>query len=272
MLRSLSFGLTLIASQLGAQSLALISVTPVTGGGHHAGGLSAIEMETGALALTVSDRGHYFDIALARDSNGMIVSAVATASDIGATELDAEGLAIGPGGRFASYEGPGMVRRIGGAPLPRHRDFRRFSINRALEALAIDAGGRLYALPEKASGTDGTFALYVFEDGRWTIPRTFQRQGSFLPVGADFGPDGLLYVLERSVSLFGFRSQVRRFDVSDPDARGETLLRTTIFDHDNLEGIALWRTGAGNIRVTMVSDDNFWPLLRSEIVEYQLTE
>ena len=40
--------------------------------------------------------------------------------------------------------------------------------------------------------------------------------------------------------------------------------------HDNLEGLAVTRAATGQIRLTMISDDNFNPFQRSEIVEYLL--
>ena len=40
--------------------------------------------------------------------------------------------------------------------------------------------------------------------------------------------------------------------------------------HDNLEGLSVWRDGAGVIRLTMISDDNFSFFQTTEIVEYRL--
>jgi hypothetical protein len=39
---------------------------------------------------------------------------------------------------------------------------------------------------------------------------------------------------------------------------------------DNLEGLSVWRDIAGQIRLTLISDDNFRLLQRTEIVEYVL--
>jgi hypothetical protein len=86
-----------------------------------------------------------------------------------------------------------------------------------------------------------------------------------MTVGADFGPDGLFYILERTVSPLGFRSRVQGLD-------DQVLLSTLPSKHGNLEGISVWRDSAGQTRVTMVSDNNFLSVLRSEIVEYSLQE
>ncbi len=86
--------------------------------------------------------------------------------------------------------------------------------------------------------------------------------------GADVGPDGMLYVLERDFAVFGFRSRVRRFA---RDGSDETvILESRTGQHDNLEGISVWRDAAGDIRITMVADDNFGAFQRNEIVDYRV--
>ena len=47
------------------------------------------------------------------------------------------------------------------------------------------------------------------------------------------------------------------------------LLESTTLQYDNLEGIAVWKDGLG-IRITMISDDNFLPVQRTELVEYRV--
>ena len=91
--------------------------------------------------------------------------------------------------------------------------------------------------------------------------------------GADFGPDGRLYLLEREFTGFAFRSRVRRFTLSnDSVTQEETLLETPHHTHGNLEGLSVWRDAGGALRLTMISDDNFKSFLRSEFVEYRLVE
>src|SRR5690606_34680041 len=98
------------------------------------------------------------------------------------------------------------------------------------------------------------FPVFRFRNGAWDQPFTLPRRGGFLPVGADIGPDGRFYLLERELSsIFGFKSRVRRFDLSETGLTGEvTLLETASGTHDNLEGLAVWRDGAGAIRLTMI--------------------
>jgi hypothetical protein len=273
MLRCLSLGLTLWAGAISAQTLESVSATPITAEAATLGGLSAIETTDGSTALTVSDRGQFFDLTLERDTAGNIIAArAAPSAKFTPSEHDTEGLAIGPSGAFAAFEGPATVRHINGAALPRHPDFRKMGSNAALEALAIDAQGRLFTLEESTGGADVPFALYIFSQGVWSKPHSIPRQHGFLPVGADFGADGRLYLLERQFTPFGFRSQIRRFDLDATPPTETTLLTTYALQHGNLEGIAVWQDANGATRITMVSDNNFLPIQRNQVVEYLLSE
>lgn len=248
------------------------------------GGLSALHLfPDGLSVLAVGDRGILVEALLQRDAEGAISGARVRAihrlrgSD-GAVLPDAladsEGIAVAPDGRiFVSFEGRGGGRvrayaRPGAAAkdLPVHHGFRRMGGNSSLEALAIDATGALYTLPEDWPGA--FFPLYRFDGNAWTVAGQIPRLGDMLPVGADFGPDGMFYLLERSWRLpLRFGSRVRRFRPGDW-ATGETLIQTRYGLHDNLEGISVTRDPSGRLRLTMVSDDNFLFFQRTELVEY----
>ena len=65
----------------------------------------------------------------------------------------------------------------------------------------------------------------------------------------------------------------RQGDPREPAVVGtETLLETRAGRHDNLEGIAVWRDATGNLRPTLVSDDNRSMLQRTEVVDYRIEE
>ena len=67
--------------------------------------------------------------------------------------------------------------------------------------------------------------------------------------------------------------KVRRFDMSEDALDNETtLLESGVLRHDNLEGIAVWRDETGSIRLTMISDDNFFFVQRTEIVAYDVPD
>lgn len=191
---------------------------------------------------------------------------------------DGEGLAITPDGtihvsyeqvhRVARYETPGGAAQI----LPRPAAFDAFDDNRGLEALASDDQGRLYALPEDWLTPEGAIPVFRWDGQAWTTPFTLPKRGGFLPVGADFGPDGRFYLLERDLGMTGFRNRLRSWDLTGDTPRDEITLIDVAGVHDNLEGVSVWRDSSGRLRATMISDDNFLPLQRTEIVEYMLKE
>lgn len=253
------------------------------------GGMSAIEMEADGFGfVALSDRGSIVAGTFQRDAEDRIAGV--TAGPLGVlrgradealtrSRADSEGLAIGPDGTiWVSFEiAPRLLQYdqlFGPASyLPIPRDFSRMAPNGALEALAIAPDGALYTLPEQSVRNDGAFTVYRFHDGTWDQPFTVPRDGDFLPVGADFGPDGRLYLLERDLGFFGFATRVRRFVLSgDRIDQGETVLQTPVGIHGNLEGIGVWRDAQGRLRLTMISDDNFSSFFRTEIVEYALRD
>ena len=191
---------------------------------------------------------------------------------------DSEGLALLPDGSFyVSFERRARVWRYRSetAPaeaLPAHDDFQFEWTNASFEALAVDADGDLYTLPERWQTDDTPYPVYQLRGGSWSIAFELPRQGKFRATGADFGPDGALYLLERRfLPPFGFRSRVRRirFDASGV-IEDRVLLESSFREHDNLEGIAVWRDASGDIRLTMISDDNYSFLQVTEIVEYRV--
>lgn len=193
---------------------------------------------------------------------------------------DAEGVAVLPNGDLAiSFEQHHRIWRyssISGAatPLPTAEAFAALQDNSGLEALASDAAGRLYAIPERSGRLDRPFPVYRLSDGHWQVPFSIPRRPPHLMVGADIGPDGRLYVLERHLSgAFGFHARVRRFDMSEDALTNEvTLVDTPAGTHYNLEGLSVWRDDQGRIRLTMISDDNFHWFMKTEFVEYIVTE
>ncbi|MBV2359251.1 esterase-like activity of phytase family protein [Thalassococcus sp. CAU 1522] len=251
------------------------------------GGFSGLEVsEDGSAFTAISDRGHIVSGRFRREAGRIAAieaGPIAPLRDPNGRVLpdhvhDAEGLAIRADGRiFVSYEYQHRVWAYltldAAARLPRPEAFKALQRNSGIEALAVDDDNRLYAIPERSGALNRPFPVWVYDDGTWTETYEIPRRGGFLPVGADIGPDGRLYLLEREFTGLGFRSRVRRFGITHDALTDETtLLTTTTRRHDNLEGIAVWRDDTGAMRLTMISDDNFKPFQRTEIVEYALPE
>lgn len=250
------------------------------------GGFSGLELSADGLDFTaVSDRGALVQGRLQRDAGGAITGVNqatllplhdSKGNSLSGYLADAEGLAQAPDGNlYISFEGYARIARYAGAAsaaerLPRPKAFDDLQRNSSFEALAIGPDGALYTLPERSGAQGRPFPVWRFREGAWDQPFALPRTGKWLPVGADFGPDGRLYLLERDFFGIGFLTRVRRFDINAGVTGGEVLLQTRTAAHDNLEGIAVWQDAEGAIRLTMISDDNFFWVQRTEFVEYRL--
>jgi len=270
-----------------AQTLEFVSRYSWTAQVDGFGGFSSLELtRDGQSFITTTDKGLIAEGRILRDGGrirGIDNMRFATllnpeGAPLRSYRTDAEGVAVTPGGtiyisfegthRVMAYEGLGATAR----PLPDLPSSFGFQRNSSLEALAIDADDTLYTMPERSGDLNRPFPVFRLRGGRWDSALQLPRRGGFLPVGADFGPDGRLYVLERDFrGLGGFATRVRSFAIARNALTDEReLLRTTAGTHDNLEGIAVWATPQGALRVTMISDDNFRIFQRTEFVEYKL--
>lgn len=252
------------------------------------GGFSGFALLPDNEVLAISDRGHWARGRLQRENGtltGVELESIGplrgvSGAPLSGDNVDAEGLVLDPQGRaYVSFEAFHRIRRyddIDGPPavVEGHPDFARLQLNSGLEALTMDAGGTLYAIPERSGRWERPFPVYRLRDGVWDKTLQLRRDDSFLVSDATFGPDGRLYLLERDFKwLGGFRTRVRRFDLG-PDGfdNEQTLLQTRRGELDNMEGIQVWQDAAGRTRVTLLSDDNFFPLQSTVFVEYLLEE
>ena len=123
------------------------------------GGLSGIDMADDGLSLTaISDRAKFVTADVQRGPNGAITAlsnvVIHPLRDTRGRGPDSEGLAIGDR-IYVSVEGRHQVLAFDAitgrsTALPQHPDFKGMQSNSSLEALAIDATGALYTLPERS--------------------------------------------------------------------------------------------------------------------------
>ena len=251
------------------------------------GGFSGLEVSPDGQSLTIiSDRGVLVTARLIRSADtvtGIELLSVDPLRQADGTALqgdliDAEGLAIDADGQaFLSFENKHRVMALDlsrgiTTPLASYKDFEQLGFNTGLEALAIHPDGRLFTLSEGKADETGSTPLYQLHGGRWTISHRVPLKGPFVPVGADFDDNGRFYLLERTLSPLGFRSRIRRFDLDAGPNAVETLVSTIPGTFDNLEALSVWRDPMGQIRLTLISDDNFLSLQRTQIVEYVIKE
>tara|TARA_R110002049_G_scaffold44333_5_gene130096 strand:+ start:156294 stop:157181 length:888 start_codon:yes stop_codon:yes gene_type:complete len=256
---------------------------------HHAapwfGGLSGAEVSSDGTEITVvTDRGRVAQGQMIRKDGklaGIDISHSASLKSpdgrvLGLGYSDAEGLAKGANGHlYASFEHDHRVVRLHprtglSTPLRAHPDFAKLQPNSGLEALAIHPDGSLFALPERSGGQNKPFPVYVFNGSTWVINAHIPRRGPFLPVGADFADNGDLYVLERAITPLGFRSRIRRFTLDAPYLGEVTLFTSRPGQFDNLESLSIWRDSNDQTRLSLISDDNFFAIQQTQVVELTL--
>ena len=251
------------------------------------GGFSAIEVaEGGASATLLTDRGSLVTAALIRRDGTLSDLRLLTrkplrrlsGAKLRGSERDAEGLAIARNGRaFVSYEFRDHVAALDletgqNRQLGRHQDFLNFPGNRGLEALAIHPDGTLFTLSENRGHATGVMPVYQFTGGSWRISHRLSAAGGHVPVGADFDAKGRLFLLERLLTPIGFSSRIRLVQLEPGAERSRVLMTTVPGAYGNLEGISVWTDAKGMTRLTLVADDNFLPVQRTQIVEFTLTE
>ncbi|SCY21200.1 esterase-like activity of phytase family protein [Paracoccus tibetensis] len=255
----------------------------------HFGGFSAIEVtEGGARFLALTDRAHLFWGSIRRGERGQIREMqIEGSTPLRGTDgapldqeklTDSEGMALDAEGNiWVSFERDHRVARHAGPEAPASEVLRPPRLpgmggNSGYEALAIDPEGRIVIVPERSAGAGLPFAAQVYEEGAWRRLALIPRDGRWLPVGADFGPDGRFYLLERDfLGPFGFASRVRSMVLTEDGPEDvAVVVRSLPLQYDNLEGISVWADGP-QIRMTMISDDNFLFVQRTELVEYVLS-
>jgi hypothetical protein len=249
------------------------------------GGLSGLDVDAdGRGFLALGDRGVLWQGRFRRDGAGQIIAienlSQFTLSDgagqpLQRAQADSEGLARGPDGtiyvafeqrgntRVSAYSSPDAPERI----LPHHPDFDQFPPNESLEALAADANGVLYTIPETPQ--NGAFAVYRFAGDAWQIAGRIPQRGPFVPVAADFGPDGQFYLLERHFQFPFFANRISRIQTGQWD-RPQIVLEMPLGRFDNHEGLSVTHAPDGRIRLSLISDDNFNRFQSTEILEFLL--
>ena len=252
------------------------------------GGFSGIVTQNeGSEALVVTDKSFFFVLELQRDENdiltgysvvrkGQILSS--KGEHLNGRNTDSESIVVDKNNNYyisfesnhrimmhAEVEGKGVF-------VPKHPMFRKLSVNKGIEALAIDADNRLIAIPEKPPLGISDIPIFRLQNNQWEIIKYVKINDNFLITDAEILPQGLLLILERKFSWTqGFKTRFRlisldKFDNTEPI----TVFTSTANQFDNLEGVALWRDKKGEMRILTVSDDNFHPLQQSEIREFFL--
>ena len=269
----------------------------------HFGGWSAIEMSPdGRAFLAVSDAGTWLRGRLTyagvapRGVDGAVIGPIQAKNGTPlarSRDRDAEGLAlvrgsIESGEVYVSFEGN---HRVGRFPLTREglgtptgylanpKDLKR-SRRDGMESLATIDGGRfkgaLVAFAEEADEGTGYHRGWIWVRGEARQLNVVSRDGFALTAAASL-EDGSLLLLERRFRILeGVRMRMRliQADKIEPGAvlDGETLIQADLGQEiDNMEGLGVHTESDGTTVLTILSDDNFNPVLqRTLLLQFSL--
>ncbi len=264
--------------------LALGGAWVLRGDHRNFGGFSGL-MVTGERLIAVSDKGWWFGATLI-EGDGTLSLANARLAPMRDGEGDrytkaggdAEGLTrLGPR-LVVSFERDHRLMvlrdtgRVGATIQP--RAFEQFRSNKGLEALATLPDGRMIVFAEGAD--DGGVPVFLVDPAGGVTEARLPRAGSHSVTGADIGPDGRLYLVLREYSLlFGVSIRVMRYRLGPgglPLAdSAETLAAFEAASGiDNMEGISLERGADGEIRLWLISDNNFRASQRTLLVRFEV--
>lgn len=175
-------------------------------------------------------------------------------------------------GRFKL--GPdGLSSPAGYVTLP--REARRLSRNKGLEALAVLRGGphkgSLVAIAERFLDESGNHTGWIWVKGAARRFNLTNINGFDITDAASL-PNGNLVVLERRFRWTeGVKMRLRLIKAAEvkPGALigGEILFEGDMaYDIDNMEGLGVSRNGQGETILTLISDNNFNPVIQRTIL------
>jgi len=263
------------------------------------GGISALHMEPdGAHFLAVTDNGSWLKARIVYDNgkpSGFADAEMAPALASDGSTLashgwfDLESLAEHNGQYYVGIErvekivhfdiaGHGLEARAEPVRVP--SDFKTFKYNKSLECLAVPPAGSphagsLIAITERSLDNQGNHRAFIL-NGDHVERFSVKRSDDFDVSDCAVLPPGDLLLLERSFSLAkGVAMRIRRIPLAGLKdgalVDGPALVTADMaYQIDNMEGIGIHRTAAGETVLTLVSDDNFSPIQRSLLLQFTL--
>jgi len=158
--------------------------------------------------------------------------------------------------------------------MPKHSDFNKLLFNDGIEALAIKENGELYAIPELPPKGKDYHPIYKFNNNEWSIIDEIKIDQGFKVVDAEMIDDKNLITLERKFSFYdGFKIRLRRIIFEKNNIKNsEILLESLPWEYYNFEGLSKWKDSNGKIYLTLISDNQFSPLLKTEVREFILNK
>ncbi len=263
------------------------------------GGLSALRVAAdGQNFIALTDRGHWLRGRIAyRGSAPIAIRDAEMAPMLGPDGrplrkrgwYDTESLAEDGGTLYVGIERVQRIVRFDygrdgllarGTPIPVPQAFRTLPKNGSLECLVMPPpgsplAGTLIAITEQgldANGNHLSFLIGGGVDGTFTL----KRSDDFDVSDCALTPGGRLLVLERRFSwTSGFAMRIRSVPLTaiKPGATvdGRELITAGMAHQiDNMEGLSVHRAPDGALVLTIISDDNFFSLQRTVLLQFTL--
>jgi hypothetical protein len=263
------------------------------------GGLSALRVSPdGEHFISVSDKGRWFRGRIVyRDGAPAGIADGETApmlGDDGKTLAsrgwyDTESIAEDGGALYVGIERVEKIVRFDygrdgllarGEPIPVPDDFKSFTYNKSLECLVVAPkgmphAGALIVVTERSLDQSGNHRSFLLQGGdveRFSV----KRSDDFDVSDCAILPSGELLLLERRFSLArGVAMRIRRIPLAaiKPGALvdGPPVVEADLgYQIDNMEGLAVHRNAAGELLLTLVSDDNFSVVQRTILLQFAL--
>lgn len=186
--------------------------------------------------------------------------------------------------RILAYDraAPGIAeRRPSRIALP--KAVRRLRANKGIESVAAappgsPLDGALVIIAERSQGGSADVPAWLVRGGGRSAAFHIRRRDEFDITDAAFLPDGDLLILERRFNFStGIFMRIRRISAAElrPGrvADGPVLIEADFTDQiDNMEGLSLHRSAAGDTILTLVSDDNRSILQRTLLLRFRLRQ
>ena len=204
---------------------------------------------------------------------------------------DTESIALDGGTAYVGIERVHQIVRLDygrhgltarAQPIPVPPGVKQLPSNGSLEALefvpkGLPLAGTLIAISERGYDDDGNLKAFLIGG---PSPGTFavRRSDDFDISDCALLPGGDLLLLERRYSLMrGVAMRIRRIPLASvrPGALvdGPILVFADMgYEIDNMEGLSVHRTPAGDTVLTLVSDDNFSAIQRTILLQFTLVE
>ncbi|MCJ8145120.1 esterase-like activity of phytase family protein [Ancylobacter sp. A5.8] len=262
------------------------------------GGISGLSIAPdGAGFLAITDRGNWLSGTIRQSGDAPIGMTGVTLTPM-----------LGPNGRTLASQGSGDAESLtrspegyvvgverrhgiwlfpGDQPLTARGElivpggvFKALGANEGVEALLVPPPGSPYALiavGEVDAGDPTSLPGFLFSPlrgGGLAGTFTIQRTDEFAATDMALADDGRVYLLERRYDMLrGVAMRIRRFALADivPGARlaGEVLIEANrLASIDNMEAIAVHRGIAGEVILTLISDNNFSLLQRTVLLRF----